>query len=444
MELRVLTGLHREARCDVADGAVVGADPGCDIVLADEGVAPHAARLRIGDLGWHLDEEGSTATEATSTPFNHAVPLGSVWITIARHGDPWVDAPVAANDDETVAPTAKSPDADTPPEPVAVLSAEAPAAPAEAAAPPSPPLPTRSDRPRRNTWPVMLGVGAMVLAVVIAIGLLLSPPAPTREAARDPRLVAAERSVGQIAAVLERLGAAASLHVSMTPGGVVTVAGWVHDEAQHDAVAAALSQIWPMPAMRISIETEAIQTARSVLQSFAVKYDAKYQGDGKLNVFGVATDAPERASAMDALREHLPGLAVIGNDIQLAPQVSDTLARQLTDAGLSNVTLNWKPDYLEVLAPELSDIEQERLIAAVEDFNKTYWGVARFARSDPGKPADSVPFTIRSVIGGPQPFVVLEDGSKLLVGGTYRKYRLSAVEDTRIVFEGPRRAIITR
>ncbi|WZB66636.1 hypothetical protein WJ971_00645 [Achromobacter xylosoxidans] len=55
-----------------------------------------------------------------------------------------------------------------------------------------------------------------------------------------------------------------------------------------------------------------------------------------------------------------------------------------------------------------------------------------------------MPFVIRSVVGGAQPFVVLEDGSKLLVGGVYRKYRLVAVENTRIIFEGPRTAIVTR
>ena len=283
----------------------------------------------------------------------------------------------------------------------------------------------------------------MVLAVAVAIGVLLSRPPPPRAVAPDAHLSAAERSLSQISAALERLGIAASLHVSMSPSGTATVSGWVHDAAQRDAVAAVLSQIWPMPGMRISIETEALQTARSVLQSFSVKYDAKYQGDGRLNVAGVAANAIERATVMDALRAQLPGLTIIGNDIQLAPQVSDALAQQLSEAGLAGVTLDWKSDHLQVLAPELKD-EEERLVAVVENFNKAYWDVARLARTDPGKPADSVPFTIRSVIGGPQPFVVLEDGSKLLVGGAYRKYRLVAVEDTRIIFEGPRRAIITR
>ncbi|MNT78230.1 hypothetical protein D3C72_2174450 [compost metagenome] len=80
----------------------------------------------------------------------------------------------------------------------------------------------------------------------------------------------------------------------------------------------------------------------------------------------------------------------------------------------------------------------------MDDFNKHYLGVARIAAASAATPSDSVPFVIRSVVGGPQPFIVLEDGSKLLVGGVYRKYRLITVENTRIIFEGPRNAIVTR
>lgn len=49
LELRVLTGLHRDARCAVSDGALLGADSNCDIVLADTGLGVQAGRLRIGE-----------------------------------------------------------------------------------------------------------------------------------------------------------------------------------------------------------------------------------------------------------------------------------------------------------------------------------------------------------------------------------------------------------
>lgn len=449
LELRVLSGLHRDARCLAADGAVLGADPACDIVLADDGMGPRAARLRIGETGWDLaNDDGAPADPAGGqprTPFNRPVPLGPVWITVARRGDPWANPPDAANDALGGGAAAAA----------AADDAAAPSV-APAAAAPNPdeerllerrlPLPPIQGRRRkRDSWPVLLGLAAVVLTVVVAIFLAWMPQSTASRAPQvDPRLAAAEKSVGQISAVFERMGLASRLHVSMARDGVVTVSGWVRKAAEQDAVAAALSQIWPMPAMRISNEDAAVRTASTALRAFNVRYEPRYEGDGRLIVAGIASSARERASALDALRAQLPGMTVLGNDIALAQQVSDTLSSRLVDAGLSGVTLTWKPDHLEIAAGALDDDQQARLQETLDDFNKSHLGVARLAAASATAAADSVPFVIRSVVGGAQPFVVLEDGSKLLVGGVYRKYRLVAVENTRIIFEGPRTAIVTR
>lgn len=447
LELRVLSGLHRDARCLAADGAVLGADPACDIVLADDGMGPRAARLRIGETGWDLaTDDGAPADPAGGqprTPFNRPVPLGPVWITVARRGDPWANPPDAAND--ALAGGA-----------AVAAAADDAAAPSVAPAAPNPdeerplerrlPLPPIQGRRRkRDSWPVLLGLAAVVLTVVVAIFLAWMPQSTASRAPQvDPRLAAAEKSVGQISAVFERMGLASRLHVSMARDGVVTVSGWVRNAAEQDAVAAALSQIWPMPAMRISNEDAAVRTASTALRAFNVRYEPRYEGDGRLIVAGIASSARERASALDALRAQLPGMTVLGNDIALTQQVSDTLSSRLVDAGLSGVTLTWKPDHLEIAAGALDDDQQARLRDTLDDFNKSHLGVARLAAASATAAADSVPFVIRSVVGGAQPFVVLEDGSKLLVGGVYRKYRLVAVENTRIIFEGPRTAIVTR
>lgn len=459
LELRVLSGLHRDARCLVEDGSVLGADPACDIVLADDGMSPRAARVRIGAAGWDLAVEDGQAGESAGvppgTPFNRPVPLGPVWITVARRADPWAQAPDAAND--AVAQTA---------EPAAAIAAPATPPPAPAADTRTPatgaaalassdedrqleqrlPLPPAQGRRRkRDSWPMVLGLAAVVLTILVAIGLALMPTSTaTRAPQVDPRLAAAEKSVGQISAVFDRMGLASRLHVSMSRDGTVTVSGWVRNAAEQDAVASALSQIWPMPAMRVSNEDEVVRTARGALRAFNVRYEPRYEGDGRLNIAGIASSARERASALDALRAQLPGMTVLGNDIALTQQLSDTLSSQLVDAGLSGVTLAWKPDYLEIAPGALDDDQQTRLQELVDDFNKSYLGVAKLAAASAAPAADSVPFVIRSVVGGPQPFVVLEDGSKLLVGGVYRKYRLVAVENTRIIFEGPRTAIVTR
>ncbi|WP_241133301.1 type III secretion system inner membrane ring subunit SctD [Achromobacter insuavis] len=440
LELRVLSGLHRDARCQVADGAVLGADPACDIVLADDGVGPRAARVRIGEGGWDLALDDAAPNPQPGTPFNRPVPLGPVWITVARRGDPWTNAPDAANDALARA---------------AVEPAAAPeATPAVAPAPSDedrqlerrlPLPPAQGRRRKRDSWPMALGLGAVVLTIVVAIVLTLMPQSTASRAPQvDPRLAAAEKSVGQISAVFERMGLASRLHVSMARDGVVTVSGWVRNAAEQDAVASALSQIWPMPAMRISNEDEVVRTARAALRAFNVRYEPRYEGDGRLNVVGIASSARERASALDALRAQLPGMTVLGNAIALTQQLSDTLSSQLVDAGLSGVTLAWKPDHLEIAAGALDDDQQARLQDVLNEFNQNHLGVARLAAASASPAADSVPFVIRSVVGGPQPFIVLEDGSKLLVGGVYRKYRLVSVENTRIIFEGPRAAIVTR
>ncbi|QKQ49750.1 MULTISPECIES: type III secretion system inner membrane ring subunit SctD [Achromobacter] len=450
LELRVLSGLHRDARCLVEDGSVLGADPACDVVLADEGMSPRAARVRIGADGWDLASGDGTPDAPPATPFNRPVPLGPVWITVARRDAPW--------------PRLAEPDADpaagSAPAPVLASEPQAPAptpppAPASAATPvadedsqlerrlPLPPPPGR--RRKRDSWPMALGLGAVALTIIVAIALALIPPSTAKRAPTpDPRLAAAEKSVGQISAVFERMGLTSRLHVALSRDGTVTVSGWVRNAAEQDAIASALSQIWPMPAMRISNEDEAVRTARAALRAFNVKYEPQYQGDGRLNIAGIASSARERASALDALRAQLPGMTVLGNDIKLTQQLSDTFSSQLVDEGLSGVTLAWKADYLDIAPGALDDDQMQRLQALVAEFNKNHLDVARLAAASAAAPADSVPFTIRSVVGGAQPFIVLEDGSKLLVGGVYRKYRLVAVENTRIIFEGPRNAIVTR
>lgn len=450
LELRVLSGLHRDARCLVEDGATLGADPACDIVLADEGLGPRAARVRLGANGWDLALDDGQADTPCASPWNRPAPLGPVWITVARRDDPWPMVPEAA----LAAAAAAPPDGEA-------ASAAAPVSVGASPAPGLPLLPTADEdsqleqrlplppaqgrRRKRDSWPMALGLGAVLLTIIVAISLALIPPSTAKRAPTpDPRLAAAEKSMGQISAVFERMGLASRLHVALSRDGSVTVSGWVRNAAEQDAVAASLSQIWPMPAMRISNEEQAVRTAREALRAFNVRYEPRYQGDGRLNIAGIATSARERASAMDALRAQLPGMTVLGNDIVLTQQVSDTFSSQVVDAGLSGITLAWKADYLDVAPGALDDDQRQRLQELVDDFNKQHFGVARIAASGPAAPADSVPFAIRSVVGGPQPFVVLEDGSKLLVGGVYRKYRLVAVENTRIIFEGPRSAIVTR
>ena len=453
LELRVLTGVHQRARCPARDGAALGADPACDIVLTDEGLGARAARLRIGSGGWDLapgGEEGGAPPPAgePATPFNQPLPLGPVWITVARAGAPWASAPDAAND------SANNPANDARAEPgwaerkdkdaAAPMPAPAPLA---HAAPAVTPRPSRV-APRRGAWPVTLALALMALAIVIALPLAWLRPLTPKAAPRPDARAAAERSLAQINAVIDRLGLTARLRADLGPGGVPGVSGWVRDAAERDRLAAALSRLWPMPAMRVSIEQEAVATAAAALRGHGVKYLPRYGGDGRLIIEGVAASEQERAAALAAVRAQLPGMTLLGDDIQMAPAVADALTQELSGAGLESVALAWKSDRLELNPPGgLNDEQREQLEAILLRFNAHHFGIAALRDAPPQSApqyANSVPFRIRSVVGGDLPYIVVDHGDKVLVGGTYARYRLSAIEPTRLIFDGPRPASVPR
>jgi type III secretion protein D len=179
--------------------------------------------------------------------------------------------------------------------------------------------------------------------------------------------------------------------------------------------------------------------------------------DGSLAIRGVASDAAQRQRALTMLRSQLPGITVDGMYIVLAQQVSDELYALLENAGLTKVRLLWQTDRLQASTDGLTPDQQARLREMIERFNPRFMNivalptvtpaevaVARAAALAPPPVASTVPFRIQSVIGGPQPFLVLGDGTKLVPGGTYKRYRLASIEAGRIVFDQPHAVVMPR
>src|SRR6185437_1707892 len=166
-----------------------------------------------------------------------------------------------------------------------------------------------------------------------------------------------------INAAIVRLGLSDRLRAERLPDGSVQVSGWVRNNAEQDALSAALAQIWPMPAMHVSVAETIAATAADVLKSFRVKYAARYDGNGRLTVQGIAPDAQERGAAITALNTQLPGITILGNDIMLAPDVLDDLAGRITAAGIASVGLTWKDNQLQASTSALTDDQVDALRA---------------------------------------------------------------------------------
>ncbi|PAX93609.1 EscD/YscD/HrpQ family type III secretion system inner membrane ring protein, partial [Bordetella pertussis] len=246
------------------------------------------------------------------------------------------------------------------------------------------------------------------------------------------------------AALIDSLGLTEQLQAAYGRGGVLTVTGWVHDETEFARVARALAQLAPRPAMQVSRQDEARALACDVLATFGVRYMARPYGNGRLAISGIASDAHERAAALHAVRMRLPGMTILGRDVRLADEVSAQFAAQLADERLDGVKLSWHADRLDADPGGLAAGRMARLRELVAAFNQRNYDVVRLPATAARATRDHVPFEIRSVVSGPQPYLMLADGSRLLVGGLRDQYRLTAIESGRLVFDGPEPVIVTR
>ena len=88
LELRPV-GLHRRASAPIGALVTIGADPDCDIVLADDGIAARRADPPRRD-GLDPDAGGRRRNGASRA---NPTRLGPVWLTLAATDAPWIEPP---------------------------------------------------------------------------------------------------------------------------------------------------------------------------------------------------------------------------------------------------------------------------------------------------------------------------------------------------------------
>lgn len=419
LEIRILSGTQRDAHCPVQDGDSLGSDTECDIVIADYS-AP-SARLHCSGQGWQILDETGTA-ESPLTTLGLARMLGSVWITVVWHSYPWVLEAVGAEQGEDGAT-----------EEDALAHGADPAVRAAGAT-------AEAGSGGRRSYAWALGVLTLVLTALTGLAwfALGAPPAALQTSMpKTDRQLPLER----VYQALTQLGLADRVQATATASGGVIVTGWLHDPAEQQRLMAALAAIRPRPVLNLTVHSEIPKVLAALLPQHAIIYRPDYGTAGQLDVRGISSDATQRVALLDALRERLPGIRILGQKIQLADDVRAELKNQLDAAGLPVLDPQWTARTLRVEASKLSQAERETLKVLMKQFNLGHFDVATIGgESGPGP----MPFAIRSVVSGPAPFVILGDGSRLFVGGWHQQYRLSAIEERRLVFDRPRSLIVPR
>lgn len=422
LEFRVLSGCHAGAVAPMHDSVLVGGGLSCDIVLADEGMPDMPVSVCLEDAGFSVDGGEHLAS---NVPWK----LGSVWVTVAAQGQSWPALPVLSADEELLS------DAQGLPGNEQVSGNEETLV---------------SEKSASHTTGPRYGVAYATTTALLAFGLVTAILVAWRPGFGSVDEVEATRSapfnspmVGQVAKIrliLEGLGQY-QVQVLLQKNGPIVLRGWVSTSSERDAVAEAMTRVWPMPALQLYIRDEVLNTVRPILEK-SLMYGQMKVHDGTLHIEGVASDQTHKEKALSSVAARYPDMPVVSGRLLLSRTVNESVIQALRAQGVTGLTPLWEDGYMQLDVRGESAARQKTVRKVANLMNDEYW--QRVKVLGPEDPAQVLPFAIRSVVGGPEPYVVLANGIKLLTGGTYQGFRLTSIEADRLVFHGSQELVVRR
>ncbi|MCX5590262.1 type III secretion system inner membrane ring subunit SctD [Alcaligenes endophyticus] len=410
-ELRILSGLHQGATAPISSVLRLGQSNDCDILLADPDLPPEPVVISCQEQGWRVGESELIA-------FNQVVQWGAISITVATPQQPWPVLPI---------PTTSS----------SLSESDSSGISASREQPDLAPTQSVTQTTFYGRYPVL--IAAVLLLVLGGLFTVMGPwwgapepsAAPTAPALADPQ---------QVKNLLDKVVGGEALQVAVLDDGSLAVQGWVGSSTERDALAQALTQIWPMPALQVYAWNEVLSELQQMTANLPVYQQFAIQ-QGQIQIQGIALDPAQRTELLAQIQARYPQITIQKEDYLLAEQVLDRVETDLHEAGLTEVLLRWQGSHLVLDADALDAQQHERLNQLLPQWEQRFWARVQLDQADQ---QPILPFIIRSVVSGPEPYVVLADGAKLLQGGTYQGYRLLAIEPKQLVFQAGRRLTIPR
>ncbi len=471
-ELRILSGLHAGATVPVDAELMIGSDPACDIILDDDGIRPRHARLIVEDDHWALFEPDADLTAVgtelpapiSSGTLGEPCTYGPLCFAIELADTPWksqedyrtashVDS-TAASAAEFVEPVDSHISDATPPSSGATTSSSGLRNPwhwRKTSLPRLPGLRRLSRLPRI----VLIGFWiALFAAAGIGAFLQYQSLQSSRALERATReATARQKYFDTVNTTLKTLGTGANLRVTSLKDGKVAITGWVDDEGALNKTSAALKALQPAPEMHLTTVALLQQSLKDALQPYGTRVGFELQKAGNVRISGGVKDGSQKDEILRTVKAQVPQIGDIEDYLMQPPQLVQMFRSQLRSSEFPDAEANWDGARM-VLKVKLSDEDRETFERLLMDFNSKYGDVVPFVAQTPGDTrnapkvvtgsAEGVPFRVVSVIGGGMPFVVLDEGVKVMPGGTHKGFRLVSISDKEVVFDGPRRIELRR
>ena len=432
-ELRVLDGVHAGARARLQARLSIGSALDNDIVLSDPGIGANHAELVWDDVAdrWWLQRDGGE--RPTEHGLGEAVRLGPVRLTVAASNEPFdavVVVPERIHEETPEAAPDATPDAEA--------EAQTDAGPAVA--------PARA--PQRSLAMSLVITLVSLLLVLLVAGVATLwwglPPAPASKQPAAAVSAPAASPLAPVQRVIDTLGLQDRLKVVAGPGGLPRVEGLLDDEALVESLGSALSRLQPRPGMRVWSPVSLRLALREAGVVLPPRLSLRISPQGAAVLSGPVA-GPEAAQALKAqLRALLPASVPWVDELRLPAQLAE---RFLADARAQGFALNGQLSGEQLrLTGRIAAADLARWERWLLEASRRHAGVLRFVvvlEPEPTRAAVAArsPLAVLSVVGGSEPMLVLADGTRLLVGGRHEGWRLLAIDDRTIVFEGRGRTV---
>ncbi len=408
-ECRILAGLHQGASAllsPTSDTYSVGTGSDADIVLRDLPVS--TAQIRVDAQSWSWTDPEYAFTLA----LGEALDLGGVTLQICRAGDVWPASPTparvqrrpSARDADTTDRDNAADDAISEPASeatIATASADEDTDAAHAAGDERDPsalsAPTNRAAPAMRRSRSRLAQVLVIIALAAAAGLPLagawiastpeeSSEAPAAAAAAEPAPAAAtEAELAAIEALIVEQEMQDRIEASLNDEtGRIEIAGVVADDDALENLVRAVRKVAQRVAMRVLTQADFAGEVAALQDDLPPDVKIASKPVGTVTLEGIVADDAERESLIVQVESALPMAAEIYVDIKTRTDLALEKRRQQKTA--------------EVIP-------------------------------DPPLPQ------LMAVVSGPEPFLVMPNGDRIMVGGMVNGLTVMAISNTHIDYQ---------
>ena len=187
------------------------------------------------------------------------------------------------------------------------------------------------------------------------------------------------------------------------------------------------------------VDSELLASARKILDEkldpSRAKLRAEGVNEGLLKVEGAVLMQSVKDSVFETLRSEVPGLRQVEGSVLVADDLPQQFQEKILAAGLTKKlqVVSRQPDFILRGAMTADELRSwEKLLV---EFDKDYGKILPI-KATIRLIRNNSPVNLEVIVGGSMPFVITENGNRVIRSGDINGHTPIMVKDTEVIFDG--------